>query len=233
MNKYYYNNDSNFLIFVTNETKEHTKYTFLHDNTLYEDSSITSFYSLVDKTKKNVIIDIGAQSGLYTLYAKHLPLSVFYSFEPYPLTYKLLNDNILINEIHNVNTFNLAISNRKGRAILNTCKHHNGVHTLGENVLRFQDIEPIEVETNTLDNLFYDKDIPVDFIKIDTEGHELFILQGGEKTIKKYKPIIQLEYNTENMAQCYVTSQMLDEYIEYLGYTFANMPCEERIICPK
>ena len=36
----------------------------------------------------------------------------------------------------------------------------------------------------------------IDFIKIDTEGHELEVLKGAEKTIKKFKPnFIQLEFN--------------------------------------
>jgi hypothetical protein len=39
------------------------------------------------------------------------------------------------------------------------------------------------------------KDKNIDFIKIDTEGYELPILEGSRKTILQYKPLIQIEWN--------------------------------------
>lgn len=55
---------------------------------------------------------------------------------------------------------------------------------MGDNPLRFNDIEPVNVKTTTLD-LFFDE-IPVHYIKIDTEGYEYFILKGGKNIITKY-----------------------------------------------
>ena len=83
---------------------------------------------------------------------------------------------------------------------------------------------------DTLDNIFYDHDICVDYIKIDTEGHEYFILQGGEKTIKKYRPMIQLEYNEINMQQCNVLPNELNNLIHDLGYKKIEMISEELYI---
>ena len=103
---------------------------------------------------------------------------------------------------------------------------------MGENPLRFNDIHPVEVEIDTLDNIFYNNDIKVDFIKIDTEGYEYNILKGGEKTIKKYKPIIQLEYNVTNMKQCNINPEQLLNYINELGYKQHNLIDEELIIVP-
>lgn len=107
-------------------------------------------------------MDIGAQFGIYSLFAKYLPLSTFYAFEPFPATFELLNDNMTLNNITNVKTFNLAISNTQGISTLNTSANHNGLHTLGQNPLRFNDINPIDVNTTTLDIVF--KDIPVHYI---------------------------------------------------------------------
>ena len=47
----------------------------------------------------------------------------------------------------------------------------------------------IEVQTRTLDSFNYKPD----FIKIDAEGSEPFILKGGMKTILEYKPTIMIE----------------------------------------
>lgn len=68
-------------------------------------------------------------------------------------------------------------------------------------------------------------------MKIDTEGWEYYILEGGKKTIEKYKPMIQLEWNKENMTQCNVNIYRFQKYIEnVLGYTKKNMIAEELFI---
>ena len=82
-------------------------------------------------------------------------------------------------------------------------------------------------------NLFYYKNISVDFIKIDTEGWEYNILKGGENTIKQYKPIIQLEWNEINMKQCNVDSHEFNEYLTTtLEYKRLHLINEELFIGP-
>jgi FkbM family methyltransferase len=230
---YYYFNHLDYPVHVSLDTIKLTPYTFQLDGTLWENKSILQFYSYINKDIKYNIVDIGAQSGLYSLFAKYLPKSTFYSFEPFPDTYRLLNDNIKLNDITNVNTYNLAISDKEGETVLNTSESHNGLHTLGTNPVRFTDVKQINVNTTTLDKFFFDKDISVDFIKIDTEGHEYHILKGGINTIKKYKPTIQLEWNKINMSQCGVNEDMLNNLINELNYKELGFVEEEKIICPK
>jgi FkbM family methyltransferase len=231
---YYYFNDPKYPIQVSEDTLKITPSTFLESGEMWESESLKTFYNYIDNTKNYTIIDIGAQSGLYSLYAKYLPLSTFYSFEPFPETYKLLNENLLLNDINNVNTYNLGLSNKSGTTLLNTCISHNGLHTLGNNPLRFNDIKKIEININTIDNLFYDKNIDVNFIKIDTEGYEYYILQGGLKTIKKYKPLIQIEWNLTNLKQCEVDPDIFMNFINNtLEYKILIHHNEELIIASK
>ena len=221
METYYYCNNK-LPVLVSNKVRKLTPHTFYANLTLHEPESIDYFYSNVPKDKKVNILDIGAQSGLYSLYAKYLPMSSFYSFEPFKPTFELLNENISLNNITNIKTFNIGLSNKKEQTTLNTCLSHNGLHTIGETPKRFNDICKIEIEVDTIDNLFYEKDICVDFIKIDTEGYEFFILKGGEKTVKRYKPFIQLEWNKTNMLQCNVKLQEFSNYLNELGYIKIN-----------
>jgi FkbM family methyltransferase len=232
MKTYYYFNDSNYPIQVTDSTLELTPYTFKYDGLLWENKALFQFYSQISKNEKYNIVDIGAQSGLYSLYAKYLPQSTFYSFEPFPSTFALLNDNIILNDIQNVKTFNIALSNECGEKTLNTCKSHYGLHTLGANPSRFSDIEPIQVTCNTLDNLFYSNNIPVHYIKIDTEGYEYYILQGGIQTLKQYRPIIQLEWSEINMKQANVVPQMLLDFFRDLNYVNVGQQDEEHLFVP-
>lgn len=232
MNVYRYYDSKEYEFVVSDSTIKHTPATF--GKNLWEHESIIKFYDLVKLSgdKKINIVDIGAQSGLYTLFAKWLPNAKFYSFEPFKLTFDILLENLKLNEINNVNAYNFALSDKTGFAQLNVCKSHNGLHTLGDN-LRFSDSEKVEVKIDTLDNIFYDHDIQVDYIKIDTEGHEYFILKGGMKTILKYKPVIQLEWNSTNMAQCKVNEKDLNELIENMGYKKICKINEELFIAPK
>lgn len=227
---YTYNNDTKYIFKITEETKIICPYTF--GINIWESESISYFFSKVPVDKSINIIDIGAQAGLYSLYAKFLPLSTFYSFEPYQISFNLLNDNIKLNNITNVKTFNMGIGEKESDMNLNVCKSHNGLHTLGKKPLRFDDIDQEIVKVTTIDSMFYDKNIDVDFIKIDTEGYEYFILLGGIKTIKKNKPLIQLEWNLVNMEQCEVNENMLNKLIEDLGYKKTYVLNEELIIEP-
>ena len=56
---------------------------------------------------------------------------------------------------------------------------------------------------------------------MDTEGSEYDIIVGGKETIKKYKPIILLEYNPGNMSQCGHDIQELNDLFNEINYT----PC--------
>lgn len=230
--KYYYFNNSNYPIFITSKTKNITPYTFLPNGQLWEHKSIKQFFSSIDDNPYN-IIDIGAQSGLYSLFAKYLPNSTFYSFEPFVDTFNCLNDNLKLNNISNVKSYNIGISDKVGTSILNTSKSHNGLHTMGDSPLRFHDINPITINVSTIDEEFYNKNIPAHFIKIDTEGWEYNILKGAEKTIRKYKPIIQLEWNITNMKQCNVTEQELSTLLNNYNYYEKSNADEEKLFYPK
>ena len=233
MATFYYNRDPKYPINVTEDTLRVTPHTFNRNSSMWEEISIEYFYDNVPRDKPVNIVDIGAQSGLYTLFAKYLPMSNFYAFEPFADTFKLLNDNIEFNKITNVKTYNMGISNVKGDAILNTSISHNGLHTIGSHPIRFNDVLPVKITVDTLDNLFYETDTPVHFIKIDTEGWEYFILQGGEKTIKKYKPFIQIEWCEPNMAQCNVNMHDFNRYIvEQLEYKIDTKIDEELFLRP-
>lgn len=59
-------------------------------------------------------------------------------------------------------------------------------------------IGPGDIPMRTLDS-FPIKDI--DFIKIDTEGYELFVVRGAEQTIKRWKPTMIVEQKGHGVEQ--------------------------------
>ena len=97
---YYYNN--NEPIKISDNTKKIANTSFLDNGSLSEYDSIILFFNIIPKDKKINIIDIGANAGLYSLYAKYLPNAHFYSFEPFDINYNLLMGNDkLISQFYN------------------------------------------------------------------------------------------------------------------------------------
>lgn len=202
-------------IVVSKQSVEKNRYTW-EENGIYELDLIQKFASYIENDF--TILDIGAQSGCFSLLAKFYPNTKWHSFEPDPVSFNLLIDNLHLNSINNVITYNQALSDNVNTSILKVCNDHRGLNTLGKNLLRFseQESSDVSVQTNTIDSLFLDTKI--DLIKIDTEGSEYDIIIGGMETIQKYKPKILLEYYDENLRQCEKTLQDLNDLIERLNY---------------
>jgi len=202
-------------ILVSPDTVIRNSYTWMNDG-IWDLNVIEKFTSYI-KDGFN-ILDIGAQSGCFSLAAKFYSNTKWFSFEPDSLNYSLLIDNLKLNSIQNVKTYQQALSDNLGEKDLNICSNHRGLNTLGNNLTRFskENLIKEKVILNTIDNLFLNTRI--DLIKIDTEGSEYDILVGGLKTIQKYKPLILLEYFDENLKQFNHNIQELDHLIEKIGY---------------
>jgi len=110
------------------------------------------------------ILDIGTQQGLYTLLAKFYPNTKWYSFEPFKFSYDLLNSNLIYEDILNVSTYNIALSNKIGEDILyvpiDTADGRGGLNALAKNTngrINLKNCDKIKIKTDTIDNLFLDK----------------------------------------------------------------------------
>ena len=65
----------------------------------------------------------------------------------------------------------------------------------------------------------------VDLAVIDTEGYEYFVLQGAQETIKKYKPVLVIEFHKKRLSKKFfgVDQSTTEEFLEKkLGYKFVS-----------
>ncbi len=180
---------------------------------------LNAIQKFVDQIQDDfVILDIGANTGTFSLVAKYYSNTKWYCFEPDPFNYSLLEENIELNNIDNVVLCSDVLSDKVGDGILKICPTHRGLNTIGRNIQRFSESESVDhpIKLNTIDNLFLDTKI--DLIKMDTEGSEYDIIKGGIETIKKYKPKILLEYNAGNMSQCGHSMEELNSLIDEIDY---------------
>jgi len=166
---------------------------FLNDF-IYQHSGETFFeIEILEKLINNNInfkntIDIGANIGNHTNFFCNIGKAEnVYSFEPIKENFEIL----LKNNTNQKNCYNLGLSNYNGYGFMNNNHPHNSgtaklISEMGNNENRIQCI--------TLDTLNL-KDIT--FIKIDVEGHELFVLDGGKYTILNSHPDILIEIHDD------------------------------------
>ena len=146
---------------------------------------------------KYILFDVGANIGDYSNFAltqkKNL---LIHCFEPVNGTYDILlkntsNNGIIYNKI--------ALSDAIGESKIyiygelygtNSLDFHSGLVTEKAHV------EEV-IKLSTLDEYVSANKVPyISFLKIDTEGHEVKVLQGSKKTIAEGKiKVVQFEYN--------------------------------------
>ena len=173
------------------------------------------FYGQMNRFLNPVICDIGSGVGLYTLLAKFHACQM-YAFEPNPLARSILERNIALNKLRNVRIFDFALfheANQKKLKIPKECVE-SGLATLGS-PRRFSGGTEVEVETKRLDACGLGW---VDLIKVDTEGAELYVLQGAKALLQKCHPSILMENNKYNTAQFGYRPDKIIDFLKTLGY---------------
>lgn len=140
-----------------------------------------------------IIIDIGAHIGLFTLFVKQFSKNIkILCFEPYIENFKMLNQNLNDNNIENVSIFKNIVSNKNQiiSLFINTDNAANNIYQESEN---FCSVESIKLE-----KIFEENNINTcDLLKLDCEGAEYEILLNlDSKYYKKINKIIMECHNT-------------------------------------
>lgn len=144
----------------------------------------------------STVLDIGANCGWYSLaLARQCPRAQIHAFEPIPSTNKILLRNVRQNGFTNITVHPLAFSNKeKDLEFLYTpnCSGATSLTMAGQPESQ-ERLERIRCPGTTLDLFCASHRLAPDIIKCDVEGAELMVIQGGEATIAKHKPVILIE----------------------------------------
>jgi FkbM family methyltransferase len=167
---------------------------------------------LCDKYKTS--IDIGAADGIYTVHIVDASRDclAFEPRQPVILELKEMAECLLLP----IRIEAVALSHRPGQANLRILERDEGRSTIErENMLEDPDgseRREITVPVRRLDDYNLDS---VGFVKIDVEGHELSVLQGGLATLRRCLPVmlIEIEERHKPNAICDV-----NDCLNSLGY---------------
>lgn len=178
----------------------------------------------------DTLIDVGANIGMITLLASRQvgPTGQVLCFEPNPSACAALRRVIQLNDIKNVEIYELALSNVSETKTLSVTLGHDGLGTLADVTGKREFEVTYPVMTMPGDSILpqtLDGDV---FIKIDVEGFEPFVLEGLRDTIQKYRPIILTEFEPAHLERAGTSASALFAFADANGYSLCNIETERR-----
>jgi len=173
--------------------------------------------------KDDIVIDVGAHIGIYSI-----PIAIqvgelgkVLAFEPNPKNAMILKKNIELNKIKNITMFENAVSNKNRISNL----------TLSDDPMLSmiidgdEEVKKIEVKCITLDSIYEKLKLKkINWLKIDSEGSEIKVIEGAKAILEKFHPKIIVEVRKENENKLKELLNQNKYDVKYLGgeYFFAE-----------
>lgn len=175
-----------------------------------------------------VIFDVGGNFGYFAKeFARlHKGSCTIISFEPVTYNYSILKD--VTKPMKNVRIENFALSNAAGDIEITIPIKASGkigpaLAHFGAEAKRSYIVETVHSER--LDDYVARNGISrIDFMKIDVEGAEALVLEGGQQTLAKHKPSIFCEINDDYTQRLGRLAKDVVEMMKGLGYQVWRMP---------
>lgn len=168
-------------------------------------------------------IDVGGHIGItaITIARKIGKNGIVYSFEPVPEYFEILQKNIARNKIKNIKVFNKAVTDKVG---ISDFYQDGG----GSSIVPKEGIEKFCVATTAIDVFLNEENIDkIGLINMDSEGAELLVLKGAEKTLKKNKVKIFCEIHNDFISHLNQTAKDIVDYLMGLGYKVKSVSLDD------
>ncbi len=157
------------------------------------------------KEEKLLLMDVGANVGAYSQSVIEIFEGLDYQlhiFEPSVQTFEQLVKNVGV--LPHIHFHNIGLSNQKDTAVLFSSEEKSSLASLYPRNLDHTSIDFSKKETvalNTLDSFCAENQITaIDFLKIDVEGHELKVFEGGSSLLDNRQiKVIQFEFGGCNI----------------------------------
>lgn len=181
----------------------------------------------------DIVVDIGANNGVFTLFAASITRNMVHSFEPSPRNLEVLRRNIAVNNLSHVTIHGCAVSATAGFAkLFNAMDGKQNLlsdHIIPDRIEQYKTCTDvnylasassenyIEVPTTTLQEIMDSNQLThIDFLKLDCEGAEGDILQSTPDNYLKKVRKIALEFHDHLSEIDHVDIQNL---LESAGFT--------------
>lgn len=135
-----------------------------------------------------VFLDIGANIGYYSLYV--LPrVSAVHAFEPDPRALAVLRSNAA--DHPNAHVHSLAVGKCAGKSFF-ILESNTEVSHLADPSTQCSE-QSNEIDVTTIDDFVAERNLRITGIKIDVEGSDLDVIEGGLTTLRSQSPLVLTE----------------------------------------
>ncbi|HMD63851.1 MAG TPA: FkbM family methyltransferase [Stellaceae bacterium] len=178
-------------------------------------------------TQRSVVLDIGANFGLYTALSASIVKNHgrLFAFEGNPRVFESLQRTIVANNLYlnpNIVAANVLVSSECGRGLLHYSANLPSGGTMSDVQLSGGKQHAIEVDMTTIDD-FLPSDLAVDLVKIDVEGYEPLVLRGMERTIARSPNIRIVTEFADSLLAHTVNPADFADYIRSLGFAICRV----------
>ncbi|MCY3020558.1 MAG: FkbM family methyltransferase [Planctomycetota bacterium] len=170
-----------------------------------------------------VCFDVGANLGEMALHMAALagPTGAVHAFEPVPAVYERLAMHAERNGLPNLRPHQLALSNRTGRCSLAYAEASADNQGLASLVNTAQPAVSLRAEVNamTLDDFVSREQVRrLDLMKVDIQGAEIALLEGGRQSLAGFSPDLLMEISPADLGAAGHNSRDLCRMLEDYGY---------------
>ena len=159
---------------------------------LYKDIFINRIYHFEAQRPDPLILDCGSNIGMSILYFKHIyPQSRIIGFEPDPIVFPYLQENVTRNGLTNVQLFQSALSEKEETLTFYSDGKYGSYLVKNESDVIPERWSKIRVPCVRLRDYLNE---PVDFLKMNIEGAEWDVLADSEDRLRQIGEIV-IEYH--------------------------------------
>lgn len=167
-----------------------------------------------------VLVDAGANIGQYTLLGSTAvgAAGAVHSFEPVPQNWRHLRHHVELNRCANVHLNQLGLWDSSRKMLVGMPAGITG-NAGAFSVRGGAEPSGVEISVITLDEyLAHNKVDRVDFLKLDVEGAEPWVIQGAMGTLERDRPLILMEVNRAALEDLGASPAKLWNTFAALGY---------------
>jgi FkbM family methyltransferase len=146
---------------------------------------------------RDAVVEVGANLGAHTVLLARLAGAAgsVLAFEPQPVIYQLLCANLALNQITTVQAEPKGLGRRTGFAHIPVLDY-GARENFGGLSLELV-TEGVKVPVAILDSYRLSR---CDFLKLDVEGMELQVLEGGAETLHRLRPVLYVENDRQDKS---------------------------------
>ena len=232
-------------------------------NTLFHYTGIGTLISKRLLHENSTAIEVGIGKCTHNTLEYTKLFKKVYAIDAHESSYELIMQDIKNKKLNNLEAYHYFLSDKQETVqfhcsnqdigystryfdmVEDDAKHNTVLHTpllspllphdVNNNVKKqiLPNWSTIEMQSTTLDDVFFDKVENLSFIKIDAESSDIAIIKGANKLIQKWRPLIQFEHLNDNPIR-EIDTPYIRQFCAQHKYQFVkNVEISSFILIPK